>query len=343
VARIASAPTSSDRLQRDWYLPRSTFLSNLLLPLSWLFRAVVSARRSLYARGILATTTLPVPVVVVGNVVAGGTGKTPLVLWLAQQLRDSKFNPGIVARGYGGSNASPRAVRANDDPRIAGDESLLLAGAGFPVWIGHRRAAAARELLAAEPGVDVIISDDGLQHYALGRTVEIVVVDGGRGFGNGRMLPAGPLREPADRVAGVDAIVVNGAAHARMPCTTRAPIYTMTLAGDRFANLADKSRTATAGEFKGKRIAAIAGIGNPQRFFDSLRDMGLDPVCHPFPDHYAYTPEELSLPAAEVILMTDKDAIKCQAFADPRMWRLPVAAVVGSGLVEKILEKLHGQ
>jgi tetraacyldisaccharide 4'-kinase len=170
---------------------------------------------------------LSVPVVVVGNIAAGGTGTTPLVQWLARELDGRQLRPGIVARGYGGTNRMPRAVGTTDDPRLVGDESLLLAQTGFPVWIGHNRAAVARALVAAEPRVNVIVSDDGLQHYRLGRVAEIVVVDGVRGFGNGRMLPAGPLREPPERVTSVDAIVVNGTENTRMPFTTRPPMYVM--------------------------------------------------------------------------------------------------------------------
>ncbi|MEO7762376.1 MAG: tetraacyldisaccharide 4'-kinase [Casimicrobiaceae bacterium] len=343
MVRPAFAPTFRERLQRDWYLSHSTLLTNLLWPLSWLYRATVALRRTLYTNGVFARRTLPVPVVVVGNIATGGTGKTPLVVWLAQALREHRMRPGIVARGYGGSNRAPRAVVSGDDPHVVGDESLLLAQAGCPVWIGHDRAAAASALLDAEPRTTVIISDDGLQHYRLARTLEIVVVDGVRGFGNARMLPAGPLREPRGRVTSVDAIVVNGLEHTRIPFITRPPMFTMMLDGDRFVRLVDPSQTAGAEAFIGKRVEAIAGIGHPARFFDGLRTLGLDPICHVFPDHHAYTAEDLALPEAEVIVMTDKDAIKCRTFADPRMWRLPVTATVAPGLVERLLETIHGR
>jgi tetraacyldisaccharide 4'-kinase len=342
VARDVTAPTFRERLQRDWYLSRPTFHTNLLLPLSRLFRAVAAARRRLYRVGILSQHTFAVPVVVVGNIAAGGTGKTPLVQWLARELSANRFRPGLVARGYGGTNRMPRAVGLDDDPTVVGDESLLLAQSGFPVWIGHDRAAVVRELLAAEPRVNVIVSDDGLQHYRLGRVAEIVVVDGVRGFGNGRMLPAGPLREPRERVTSVDAIVINGSESTRMPFVTRPPMYVMALTGERFVQLTDASRAAHASAFAGKRVAAVAGIGNPSRFFSALRKLGLDPVCHAFPDHHAFSREDLRLPDADIIVMTDKDAIKCKAFADARMWRLPVTATLGAGLVERVLEKLHG-
>jgi len=338
----AYSPTFRERLLRDWYLSRGTVLTTLLLPLSWLFRLIVSIRRAAYRRGLFDTRRLPVPVIVVGNLTVGGTGKTPLVAWLADELRARKLRPGIVARGYGGANTVPRAVTPDDDPRVVGDEPILLAQKGIPVWVGHDRVATARALLEAEPRVSLIISDDGLQHYRLARDMEILVVDGTRGFGNGRMLPAGPMREPHDRVTAVDAIVVNNAVAERMPFTTRPPMYMMHLSGEEFVSLAEPARTASADAFAGKRVQAIAGIGNPGRFFDSLRKLGLDPVCHVFPDHHAYAREDVEYRDADIIVMTDKDAIKCRGFADPRMWRLPVAASVGPGLVEGILEKVHG-
>ena len=338
----AYSPTFRERLVRDWYLSRVTFLTLLLLPLSWLFRAIVAVRRAMYRSGLLDARRLPVPVIVIGNLTVGGTGKTPLVGWLAAELRNQRLRPGIVARGHGGANVTPRAVMPDDDPHVVGDEPILLARAGIPVWIGHDRVATARALLAAEPGTNVILSDDGLQHYRLGRDVEILVVDGTRGFGNGRMLPAGPMREPHDRVTGVDAIVVNNSDAERMPFRTRPPMFMMHMTGERFVNLADPERTAGASDFAGKRVQAIAGIGNPGRFFDMLHRLGLDPVCHVFPDHHAYRRDDLEYRDAEVIVMTDKDAVKCRAFADSRMWRLPVAVELAPGLVEQVMEAVHG-
>jgi tetraacyldisaccharide 4'-kinase len=344
MARMDSAPSFRERLVRDWYLPRPTLLTAALLPLSWLFRGMAGVRRSLYCSGLWRTASLPVPVVVVGNITAGGTGKTPLVAWLVRALREHGLHPGIVSRGHGGVNATPRAVQAGDDPCAAGDEPLLLARTGSPVWIGRDRVAAARALLGSHPGIDVIVSDDGLQHYRLPRAVEIVVVDGQRGFGNGALLPAGPLREPLARANSVDAIVVNGAqSNAGAMIAIDVPVFAMRLTGERFVSLVDATRAVGAEVFRGQRVHAIAGIGNPERFFGSLRALGLDPVCHAFPDHHAYTAPELALPDAQAILMTDKDAIKCQALADARMWTLPVEAAVGPGLIERILEKMHGR
>ena len=342
MEHTAPAPSFRQRLQRDWYLSRTSALCAVLMPASWLYRAVIAVRRALYRIGVFGKRTFPVPIIVVGNIAVGGTGKTPLVGWLARSLRDNKMRPGIIARGYGGNAPAPRAVNIGDDPRVVGDESLLLANAGFPVWIGRDRTAAARSLLAAEPRVNVIVSDDGMQHYRLDRAMEIAVVDGKRGFGNGAMLPAGPLREPMKRIVDVDAIVVNGVEARTMPFVTKPPMFAMQLTGDRFVNLLDPARTATGDTFKGKRVEAIAGIGNPKRFFDSLRELGVEPIFHVFPDHHAYAPEDVMFPDAEIIVMTDKDAVKCTAFADPRMWRLPVEASVAPGLIERVVEKIHG-
>ncbi|MEO8134335.1 MAG: tetraacyldisaccharide 4'-kinase [Betaproteobacteria bacterium] len=338
----ASAPTFRERLVRDWYLPRLTLLTALLLPLSWLFRGIAAMRRRLYRMHLLRSATLPVPVIIIGNITAGGTGKTPLVAWLAGRLVRAGRRPGIVSRGHGGSNEVPRAVRAGDDALAVGDEPLLLARTGVPVWIGANRVAAARRLLAAHPDLDVVISDDGLQHYRLARAVEIVVVDGARGFGNGRLLPAGPLREPVARSAAADAIVINGPSSAPS-ATADVPRFALRLAGETFRRLIDPAQTARAGDFAGKRIHAIAGIGNPERFFASLRALGLNPACHAFPDHHAYRAADLAFPDADYILMTDKDAIKCTTLADSRMWTLPVTAEVDDGLIERILEKLNGR
>jgi tetraacyldisaccharide 4'-kinase len=198
----------AERLVATWYAPRVTPLAALLWPLSLLFRIVVAVRRGLYGAGILRSQRLPVPVIVVGNITVGGVGKTPLTRALAEHLSQRGFKPGIVSRGYGGTSVAPRAVAPGDDPKVVGDEPLLLAETGLPVWIGHNRAGAGRGLIRANPSCDVIVADDGLQHYALARAMEIAVIDASREFGNGLMLPAGPLREPVSRLRDVDAVVL---------------------------------------------------------------------------------------------------------------------------------------
>jgi tetraacyldisaccharide 4'-kinase len=332
----------SERLVRAWYAPRLTPLAALLAPFALLFRCAVVLRRVLYRRGILRARPLPVPVVVIGNVTTGGAGKTPLALALAQALHERGRRPGIVSRGYGGSNVAPRAVDPGDDPRVVGDEPLLYARAGLPVWIGHRRADVAHALLAAHPAVDVLIADDGLQHYALARAVEIVVVDVTRGFGNGWLLPAGPLREPAARMREADAIVRLVPRVAASPRPGDGHATQMWLDPLPWRNLVRPDAVADPLDWTPSSVHAVAGIGNPERFFAQLRSLGIEAVCHAFPDHHAFTPKDLAFPLARTILMTEKDAVKCAAFADARCWCLPVRARIDPALVELVLARLHG-
>jgi tetraacyldisaccharide 4'-kinase len=316
------------------------------LPLSWLFASVAALRRALYRRGALRSTRLPVPVVVVGNVTVGGTGKTPLVIALARALAERGRHPGIVSRGYGASGAVPREVAAGDDPAEAGDEPLLLAAAGVPVVVARDRVAAARALLATHPSCDVILADDGLQHYALARDVEIVVVDGTRGFGNGRLLPAGPLREPRSRADAADAIVTlvsPDAPRERVTVAVPGRRTTMTHAPIGLRNLADPSRRADPSAWPRGTVHAVAGIGNPQRFFDLLERMGIDAVPHAFADHHAFVPADLDFPGASAIVMTAKDAVKCARFADARLHALDIRAVIDPALVALILERIDGR
>jgi tetraacyldisaccharide 4'-kinase len=332
-----------DRLLAAWYAPRATPLAAALLPLSWLFRVIVALRRKLYRGGVLPAAKLPVPVVVVGNLTAGGAGKTPLVIALAQALAKAGRQPGIVSRGYGGTVAGVRGVGDDDSANEVGDEPLLLAASGHPVFVGRDRAAAARALLAAHPGCDVVVCDDGLQHYALARDVEIAVVDLSRGLGNGLMLPAGPLREPPSRLDEVDAVVrlVDARSHALAPRNARETTMTHEVAGWR--NLADPRRRVDPAAWRGRRVHAIAAIGHPQRFFDLLAQLGVDAVPHAFPDHHAFVPEDLALPDAEVIVMTAKDAVKCASFADARCHALDIHARIDPALVARVLERLDGR
>jgi len=309
----------------------------LLLPVAALFAAVSTLRRLLYRCKLLRSEQTGVPVIVVGNITAGGTGKTPLVLWLADFLRRQGKHPGIISRGYGATRTDARAVPANGSPADYGDEPCLLAQrAGCPVWVGVERVAAARALRAAHAEVDVIISDDGLQHYQLARDVEIAVIDGARGLGNGWPLPAGPLREPASRLSTVDAVVVNGgdatAAFARS--------IRMQLQGNIFRNLFDPQQTVSAEHFQGRQVHAIAGIGNPPRFFAQLQQMGLHCITRAFPDHHAYTAQDLQFAGDDEVVMTEKDAVKCTAFATTRHWALVVNAVPDESLGDTIIARL---
>jgi tetraacyldisaccharide 4'-kinase len=328
-------------IEHFWYRIRPAHL--FLFPLSLLFRAVVSMRRRAFLAGWLRHTRLPVPVIVVGNISVGGTGKTPLVLWLAHWLRAQGLQPGIISRGYGGKGAAQR-VAPGADAHVAGDEPVLLATrSGCPVWIGRRRAEAARRLLEENPQTDVLISDDGLQHYALARDAEIAVVDGERRFGNGMMLPAGPLREPRHRLDEVDAIVVNGGERLD---ALRTPQYAMQLAGSMLVNLRDPCRMVDPAALARETVFAVAGIGNPERFFAHLRRLGLRIRPQPFPDHHPFVPEDLAFAGDEPVVMTQKDAVKCAAFARDNFWYLPVDAQVDDGLGRRILDTLkarHGR
>jgi len=323
-------------LQRYWY--RITPLHLVLYPLSLLFRPLAALRRLLYRTGLLQSVRLPVPVVVIGNITVGGTGKTPLTLALAQQLAERGRHPLIVSRGYGGACADPRPVTPDSDARQAGDEPLLMARRNVcPVWVGRDRAATAQAALHSHPRCDVVLCDDGLQHYRLRRDVEIAVVDGVRGFGNGLMLPAGPLREPVARLRTVDAVVVNGGEAA-------AGQYAMSLNGTVFHNLLDHAHTVTAVHFHALRNHAVAGIGDPQRYFRHLAAMGIPFTPHPFPDHHPYLASDLAFGDCDAILLTEKDAVKCAAFADARFWVLRVDAQIAPDLTESLLRKIasHG-
>ena len=323
---------------RHWY--RLTWLSIVLLPLAAVFRLVVAVRRCGFALGLLRSTRLPVPVIVVGNITAGGTGKTPLAIWLCGLLREHGYRPGIVSRGYGG-HGQTLAVAAQADPAIVGDEPVLLAQRALcPVWVGRDRVAAARALLAAHPECNLIVSDDGLQHYRLARDIEVAVVDGLRGLGNGLPLPAGPLRESPRRLAQVDAVVVNGESSFALP--TAAP-FLMRLEGTIFRNLLNPEFQAEAIDFGNRRVHAIAGIGNPLRFFAQLQRLGLSFTAHAFPDHHPYSPEDLKFDDADAIIMTEKDAIKCRHFARENHWMLAVDAHIDPDLGPLILDRLKSR
>ncbi|MDA8094112.1 MAG: tetraacyldisaccharide 4'-kinase [Betaproteobacteria bacterium] len=324
-------------LAEQWYA-RKAWLG-ILLPVAIVFRVLAGMRRAGFARGWARRVRLPVPVIVVGNITVGGTGKTPLVLWLVDFLRRAGLRPGIVARGYGGER-SLQAVAPDADPGAVGDEPLLLARrAGCPVWVGRDRAAAGAALLAAHPECDVLVADDGLQHYRLARDFEIAVVDGARGFGNRLPLPAGPLREPVSRLNHCDAVVVNGVWSADDPPPAAA--YRMGLVGERLCSVREPGRCVEPRAFEGKRVRAIAGIGNPQRFFDELRRLGMrDFDRQTFPDHYAFTAADLAFDGYDAIVMTEKDAVKCTAFAAGHWWMLQVRAEVDPALGERILTEL---
>ncbi len=297
-------------------------VARLLLPLSWLYCWLATLRRAAYVRGLFAVSRLSVPVIVVGNLTAGGSGKTPLVLWLSKRLRADGFRPGIICRGYGGRSTQwPRRVTAQDDPREVGDEAVLLAKrSACPVAAGPHRVASA-QILLRDFACDIVLSDDGLQHYRLNRDVEIAVVDGTRRYGNAHCLPGGPLREPLSRLASVGFLVTKGEAQGRE--------YAMTLSAVCAINLTDEARSRDINKFRaGAAVHAVAGIGNPGQFYDQLRAYGLSIVEHSFPDHYDYRPEDIRFSDELDVLMTEKDAVKCAAFAGEQHWYLPVEAQI---------------
>jgi tetraacyldisaccharide 4'-kinase len=308
-------PGLHDWMLETWY--GATRRGAWLLPLSWLFAAVTWLRRRLYGAGLLQRYRSSRPVVVVGNVTVGGTGKTPLVIWLVERLRERGFRPGVVSRGYSGEAAAPRRVGPGDAPAEVGDEPALIARrTGVPVAVGRERPAAVRLL---EQDCDVIVSDDGLQHYGLERDAEVIVVDGLRGLGNGWRLPAGPLREPASRLGEAAAVVVNGEGYQQPGALT------MHIAPQRFVGVASGA-TRAAQSFLGREAHAVAAIGHPERFFQTLRDLGVAVRSHPLPDHAVPTAGQIGFDDGLPVLMTEKDAVKCAGIAGPAHWYLEVGA-----------------
>jgi tetraacyldisaccharide 4'-kinase len=303
------------RLDYYWYT-RSPWLV-LLTPLSLVYRFIIGLRRSAYKIGLFRSSRVSVPVIVVGNITVGGTGKTPLVAWLAEYLRGKGFKPGIISRGYGGTSSSwPQQVRADSDSAVVGDEAVLLAAkTGCPVSVAPDRVAAANALIA-HSDCNIILSDDGLQHYALRRDIEIAVIDGVRRFGSGFLIPAGPLREPLSRLREVDLVVVNGLGNGQE--------YTLKMKQGDAHNLLDPDRVSALHEFRSQTVHAVAGIGNPGRFFRSLQQAGLQLEAHTFPDHYPFQPADIRFGDGRAVIMTEKDAVKCRHFANANDWYVPV-------------------
>tara|TARA_B100000809_G_scaffold248410_1_gene278473 strand:+ start:201 stop:1199 length:999 start_codon:yes stop_codon:yes gene_type:complete len=308
-------------LALDWIWYRPNLVKWLLWPLGNIYRVAMEIRRLQYRLGLKPVTTLPVPVIVVGNITVGGTGKTPLVIWLASELQTRGYRVGIVSRGYGGSAADwPQQVWSTSDPLQVGDEPVLLARAtGCPVAVGPDRVAAAQMLLATER-VDVVLTDDGLQHHALNRTMEIIVVDGERGLGNGFFLPAGPLRESKSRIDDVDAVVVNGGSWGHDG------VFRAQAEGQRLYQVAGPGQKSL-GEFRGTKVHAVAGIANPTRFFDLLEKAGISVLPYPLPDHAKLDATSLDFGDSLPIMVTEKDAVKCQSFAHENVWCVPIKLI----------------
>jgi tetraacyldisaccharide 4'-kinase len=333
-------------LLRSWM--RRGVLACLLWPASKLFQLIINFRFGLLMLGYLPQTKLAVPLIVVGNIFIGGTGKTPLVIWLAQQLAQAGWKPGVISRGYAASTESISEVRPDSRASIVGDEPVLIAArTGCPVMVGRDRVAVARALLAAYPATNVIISDDGLQHYALARDIEILMFDQ-RGVGNGWLLPAGPLREAAQRRR--DFTVLNAPAGIDVPGIGPDPVRMRLVSGKIFSLNAVDQQIALS-DIRGKRITAAAGIGHPQRFFDMLTAAGLEFASLPLNDHHAFSEQSFHAIEADIILITEKDAVKCRQIVslknDARIWVVPVSAEFETDFAAKIIhmisEKQHGR
>ncbi|HFD79447.1 MAG TPA: tetraacyldisaccharide 4'-kinase [Gammaproteobacteria bacterium] len=316
-------------LTRRWYGAGAPLA---LRPLAGLYCAVSGLRRRLYRRHLLPVRWLDSRVVVVGSIAVAGSGKTPLVIALARRLRAAGLEVGILTRGYGGrSLRPPRPVLPDSDPFELGDEAVLLARrSGAPVVAGADRHAAGR-LLLSQHACDVVLCDDGLQHYALGRDLEIALVDAAA-EGNGRCLPAGPLREPRSRLSGVDALIGVGDAHPQG--------WSMQLQTGRPWCLQDSRQRRSLAEFCGERVHAVAGIARPQRFFEQLRQAGLEIEIHAFGDHHAFAAADLAFGDRRPVLMTEKDAVKCERFAQPHWWCVPVAARPDAAFEDWLLAQL---
>ncbi|HVC29945.1 MAG TPA: tetraacyldisaccharide 4'-kinase [Steroidobacteraceae bacterium] len=327
------------RLFKLWYdEPPGT---SALQPLSRIYGAVVAARRAAYARGWLRSHAVGRPVIVVGNLTVGGTGKTPLTIWIARQLRQRGIEVGLVSRGYGRKQGGLRFVTPASSWREVGDEPLILQRrTGCMTLVGNDRVAAARTL--AERGAQAILADDGLQHLRMRRDCEIMVVDGGRGFGNGRVLPAGPLRESRARARAADVLVLNGGPESGpvrgIPPELAAAALRMRLAGSEARQVAGFGASEPLEAFCGRPVHAVAGIGNPQRFFADLRSRGLQVIEHAFPDHHAPSAAELDFGDGLAVLMTEKDAVKCRELAQPHHWYVPVEAVFSEDDACRLLE-----
>ena len=331
-------------LQNVWY--GDSAARWVLLPLSWLFWVVVSLRKALYGAGALSSEHPGVPVIVIGNITAGGTGKTPVTVWLADALRGRGFQPGIVSRGYGGSKSgSPMRVDAASDPEVVGDEPVLLARRlDLPIAVDSDRVRAARMLV--EDGVDLIVTDDGLQHLKLERDYEICVIDGARGLGNRKLLPAGPLREPAARLETVDQILVNGRCPDEAETANEQNAIGFELRASELCRL-NGSLARPIERFANTTVHGVAAIGNPRRFFDMLRSAGMQVIEHPFPDHAKLSSTDLSFGDDFEVVMTEKDAVKLGSNLSDRFWYVPVDLemdpVQSGPWLEQVVSRMKGE
>lgn len=317
--------------QDGWY--KEMYISSAFMPLSMLYDDFMRFRLFLYKIGLLKKTKLSVPVIIVGNITVGGTGKTPLILCLARFLREEGYKPGIISRGHGGNSETwPLWVDSQSKAVQVGDEAVLMAKrADCPLVVGPKRVKAAQMLLD-KADCDVILSDDGLQHYALERDIEIAVIDGERRFGNGYMLPCGPLREPPSRIQKVDLVIVNGIAEEENE-------FSMAIEGDIAVNLHSKEEKLLS-DFSRMPCHALAGIGNPKRFFDLLERENISITSHAFPDHHQFTQDDITFGDEQSVLMTEKDAVKCIDFASDKHWYVPIKVIPQQAFLDKLITLL---
>lgn len=325
----------SQHIQNAWY--KRNLLTAVLRPFSWMFCALVFLRRLAYRLHIFRSNRLQVPVIVVGNITVGGVGKTPLVIELANYFKQQGYKPAIVSRGYGGKAKSwPQQVRADSDPYVVGDEPIVIARrTGCPMAVGPDRSRAAKALLTYHQ-CDLIISDDGLQHYALQRDIEIAVVDGMRRFGNGLCLPAGPLRESVKRLEKIPFVICNGGA-------VSGNEISMKYQSGKLTSVNDDTCFTDYDQFSKRTVHVVAGIGHPARFFDQIRNQGLNVVEHPFPDHHLYTAEDLRFYDDLAVIMTEKDAVKCRRFNLPNAWYVPVSAELDKTFYDNLSAKVKAR
>lgn len=310
---------SKEYIENIWYTKQP--LGLILLPLSWLYTLIIILRRLAYQSGLIAVNQIDAPVIIVGNISVGGTGKTPLVIWLAEYFKSKGLKPGIISRGYGGKfSGKTQQVRPDSNPLLVGDEPVLIAKrTNCPVAIAVQRRRAAEELIL-HCDCNLILCDDGMQHYSLGRDIEIAVIDGQRRFGNGHCLPAGPLREPKSRLKSVDFVVSKYIAGRHE--------YKMEYSYGDLVSLTDPTRTIPVSSLNGQSVHAIAGIGNSNRYYSYLRNQKLQIITHEFPDHYPFTEEDVKFNDGLQVVMTEKDAVKCVDFATEHHWYLPITATL---------------
>lgn len=321
-------------LHKQWQIISLWHL--LLVPISLLFLLLVKSRLALYQCGFFKSTKLAVPVIVVGNITVGGTGKTPLIIYLARALTAKGYAVGIISRGYGGQVNAWQAVLSDSPATEVGDEPVLIAKNTLcPVFVGRQRVKVAQALLEQHPNCQVILSDDGLQHYALKRDIEIAVIDSSFGLGNQMLLPAGALREPVSRLNSVSAVVYNG----EKPANQKG--YAMRMIARGFYQVLDATKSCELSALQNQPLHAVAAIGNPQRFFSQLNQLGLHFSQHAFVDHHAFCEQDFAAFGEANVIMTEKDAVKCQAFARPNWWFMAIDANVEDGLLTQVLNHLE--